>query len=89
MPTVHLIIRGEVQGVFYRATTKDVADKAGIKGWVKNTADGNVEIMATGTEEQLTQFIEWCKKGPRKAKVEDVKQIRKLEERFEEFVILR
>jgi acylphosphatase len=42
MPTVHLLVKGKVQGVFFRATAKDVADKMGVKGWVRNTEEGNV-----------------------------------------------
>ena len=41
MPTVHLLISGKVQGVFFRATAKDVADEIGITGWVKNTDEGD------------------------------------------------
>ena len=72
MKTVRLIIKGKVQGVFYRATAKDVADLTGVKGWVKNLPDNNVEITATATEETLQKFINWCKQGPPKARVEDV-----------------
>ena len=72
MPTIHLFIKGKVQGVFYRVTAKKVADKYKITGWVKNTKEGNVEITATGSEEFLNKFIQWCKTGPEKATVEDV-----------------
>ena len=51
MKTIRLTIKGKVQGVFYRATAKDVADLLGIKGWVRNLPDNNVEITATATEE--------------------------------------
>lgn len=61
-----------MQGVFYRATAKDVADLLGIKGWVKNLPDDNVEIRATGSEEILQKFIAWCKQGPPKATVDEV-----------------
>ena len=72
MKTVRLIIKGKVQGVFYRATAKDVADLLAIKGWVKNLPDNNVEITATATDESLQKFIAWCKQGPPKAKVDEV-----------------
>ena len=72
MKTVRLVIKGKVQGVFYRATAKDVADLLGIKGWVKNLPDHNVEITATATEELLQKFIGWCKQGPPKARVDEV-----------------
>ena len=72
MKTVRLTIKGKVQGVFYRATAKDVADLIGVKGWVKNLPNDNVEIAATATEEILQKFINWCKQGPPKARVDDV-----------------
>jgi acylphosphatase len=72
MKTVRLIIKGKVQGVFYRATAKDVAYLIGVRGWVKNLPDNNVEITATATEETLQKFINWCKQGPPKARVDDV-----------------
>ena len=89
MKTVRLIIKGKVQGVFYRATAKDVADLTGVKGWVKNLPDNNVEITATATEETLRRFINWCKQGPPKARVEDV-VIEELElQEFNNFKVIR
>jgi len=89
MKTVRLIIKGKVQGVFYRATAKDVADLTGVKGWVKNLPDNNVEITATAAEETLQRFINWCKQGPPKAKVDDV-TIEQLDlEEFNGFRIIR
>ena len=72
MKTIRLIIKGKVQGVFYRATAKEIADDLGIKGWVRNLPDNNVEIRATATEEILQKFIEWWKQGPPKARVDEV-----------------
>jgi len=72
MKTIRLTIKGKVQGVFYRATAKDFADELGIKGWVKNLPDRNVEIRATGSEEILQKFIHLCKEGPPKARVDEV-----------------
>lgn len=72
MKTVRLIIKGKVQGVFYRATAKDVADLTGVKGWVRNLPDKNVELFATAPEETLQKFISWCKQGPPKARVDEV-----------------
>ncbi len=89
MKTVRLTIKGKVQGVFYRATAKDVADLTGVKGWVKNLPDKNVEITATATEEILQKFINWCKQGPPKAKVDDV-NVEELElQEFNGFRIIR
>jgi len=89
MPTVHLIIKGRVQGVFFRATAKDVADETGVVGWVKNTKEGHVEIMASGKEEALQKFIAWCKIGPQKAIVNDVATRRVEEKKFKNFQIVR
>ena len=72
MKTIRLTIKGKVQGVFYRATAKDVADLLGIKGWVKNLPDNNVEITATASEDMLQKFIKWCKQGSPKARVDEV-----------------
>ena len=72
MKTVRLLIKGKVQGVFYRATAKDVADLTGVKGWVRNLPDNDVEIIATAPEDKLQKFINWCKQGPPKAKVDEV-----------------
>lgn len=72
MKTIRLTIKGKVQGVFFRATAKDFADDLGIKGWVKNLPDRNVEIKVTGSKELLQKFIDWCKKGPPKARVDEV-----------------
>ena len=89
MPTVHLIIKGRVQGVFYRASAKDVAEEIGVTGWIKNTEEGNVEAMVTGSEAQLRKFIEWCKVGPRKAIVTDVVVSNKEEGNFTNFEVIR
>jgi acylphosphatase len=89
MPTIHLHITGKVQGVFYRATAKKIADKLKLTGWIKNTINDDVEATVTGGEEQLQQFINWCKKGPEKAKVEDVITTQETETPFNDFKIVR
>lgn len=58
-----------VQGVFFRQSTKEKALELGISGIVKNLPDGNVQIVATGTGDQLDQLVQWCKQGPPRAKV--------------------
>jgi acylphosphatase len=72
MPTFNLLIKGKVQGVFYRASASEKANELGLGGWIKNRTGGDVEAVVTGSEEALQQFIHWCKKGPRWAKVSDV-----------------
>jgi acylphosphatase len=88
MPTVNLLIKGKVQGVYYRLAAKDQADKLGITGWVKYISEGRVEIMTTGSEEQLQQFTEWCRTGPEKAVVTNVIVTPLLEQTFDEFVVI-
>ena len=89
MKTIRLTIKGNVQGVFYRATARDVADQLGIKGWVRNLRDNNVEITATATEDVLQKFIRWCKQGPPKATVDEV-IIEELDlQEFSDFRIMR
>ena len=89
MPTVQIIIRGKVQGVFYRASAQEEALRLGITGWVRNSADGNVVICASGRREILNTFIEWARTGPRKAKVSTVEVKELPEEHFHTFVISR
>jgi acylphosphatase len=67
-------VKGKVQGVFYRATTKTVADGLGVNGWVKNELDGTVLIEAEGTKDKLIDLLSWCKKGPKFAEVESVEK---------------
>ena len=70
---VNVIISGRVQGVWFRASTKEKADQLGITGWVRNTSDGNVEAVFEGDEKILQEMLEWCHQGPTHAKVENVK----------------
>ncbi len=89
MKTIHLLIKGKVQGVFYRATAKKVADQLGVNGWIKNTKERDVEVIATGNEEALTEFLNWCKKGSKDSKVTDVVLTTKNPEAFNGFSIVR
>jgi acylphosphatase len=69
---LHIYVSGYVQGVFYRATAKKIAESLSLTGWVRNLRDGRVEIMVEGEEENLAKFVEWCKRGPVGAVVESV-----------------
>jgi acylphosphatase len=67
--SVHLIVHGYVQGVFYRASTRETAVRLGLKGWVRNLPDGNVEALLEGPVEKIHQAIDWCREGPPGARV--------------------
>jgi acylphosphatase len=69
---VRIVVTGQVQGVGFRAATAQAAAEYGIDGWVANCRDGSVEIEAQGGEQSLTQFIAWCHRGPRWARVDTV-----------------
>lgn len=70
---VRIIVTGRVQGVGFRAATAHAAAECGIDGWVANCSDGSVEIEAQCREQQpLAQFIAWCHRGPRWARVDSV-----------------
>jgi acylphosphatase len=66
---VRLVIRGRVQGVYYRASMVREAQALGLTGWVRNCADGSVEAVAEGPRDRLEQLIAWCWKGPPGARV--------------------
>ena len=70
--TFSIIVTGKVQGVFFRQSTKDKANRLGLTGQVKNLPDGSVEIIVTGSPEHVFELIEWCKQGPPKANVTSV-----------------
>ncbi len=65
---------GKVQGVFYRASAKSLADDLGITGWVRNSPDGSVEFECQGMESDLEKFLLWTRKGPDWARVDSLEQ---------------
>jgi len=65
-------IRGRVQGVFFRDSTRRVAESLGITGHAINLSDGDVEVLACGDEASLEQLGEWLKEGPPHARVDDL-----------------
>lgn len=66
------VVSGRVQGVFYRASTQQTASKLGLVGWVRNQADGNVELLACGPEQSLKILERWLWDGPKFADVAKV-----------------
>lgn len=69
---VRLVVKGRVQGVFYRQTTKEKARQLSLQGWVANAADGSVVIEASGPDTSLEALISWCWQGPPASKVDSV-----------------
>jgi acylphosphatase len=70
--TVRLLINGRVQGVGYRAWAIATAGSLGLRGWVRNRADGSVEISAKGTEQAVATMIDACRRGPPGARVQAI-----------------
>ena len=69
---VHVLIKGRVQGVFFRAAAQREARRLGITGWVKNRPDGGIEIMAEGEEDAIRELTSWANHGPSAARVDSV-----------------
>lgn len=87
--TYSVRVSGKVQGVFFRASAREKARALGINGFVRNERDGNVFIEAEGEEDQLGEFLSWCRQGPPRARVESC-EIREIESRkFSDFEIDR
>lgn len=72
MKQVRLKVKGRVQGVFFRAETREQARALELKGYAQNNRDGSVTVVAAGEESKVLQLVEWCRKGPDLARVETV-----------------
>ncbi|HUQ27302.1 MAG TPA: acylphosphatase [Usitatibacter sp.] len=70
--TRHLAITGVVQGVWYRESMREEAERLGITGWVRNRADGSVEAVVQGSAEAVEAMQRWARRGPQQARVERV-----------------
>jgi acylphosphatase len=64
-----IIVKGRVQGVCFRYYTKQAADRLGIKGWVRNLSNGDVEVFACGDKTSVIELLHFCKNGPPSAHV--------------------
>jgi acylphosphatase len=89
MPTSHYLIKGQVQGVYFRASAQEVANAMGLTGWVRNTPEGNVEAVATGDEHSLREFGAWCRQGPPAAIVSEVEIKHLPEQAYADFSVIR
>ena len=89
MPTVHLLIKGKVQGVFYRGSAREMAEKLDITGWIRNTSEGDVEALISGNQLNIDKFVNWCWQGPARARVDTVEVKREAEKSFDGFQVIR
>jgi acylphosphatase len=74
MPAARFLVRGKVQGVFFRASTRDRALQLGLRGYARNLSDGRVEVLAEGDARALDALERWLHVGPPRAKVEAVER---------------
>jgi acylphosphatase len=89
LKTAEILVSGYVQAVGFRFYTKRQADHLGLTGFVQNMPDGSVKVVASGAEENLTNFIERLQEGPRAAVVKSVRVTwRNAEKIFREFIIM-
>jgi len=70
--SMHLLVTGKVQGVGYRATFAQVAMHLGLRGWVRNRHDGSVEACVQGSTDAIDAIVDWAKRGPPAARVDEV-----------------
>lgn len=89
MKHINIKVTGKVQGVFFRASTKAVADQMGVKGFVKNEKDGSVYIEAEAQSFILDAFVDWCKEGPEKCKVDQVEVLENDLKNFSNFEVIK
>ncbi|MEW6677870.1 MAG: acylphosphatase [Pseudomonadota bacterium] len=87
MLTRHLVITGRVQGVWYRESMRQAAERLGVRGWVRNLRDGTVEAVVQGEDPAVEALIAWAWQGPPAAQVQNV-AVSPAEGRFEGFARL-
>jgi acylphosphatase len=86
---VHLIVSGHVQGVWFRASTREEGSRLGLTGSVRNLPDGRVEVIAEGRAELLEDLVRWCRHGPRHARVDDLEVTREAAtDEFPDFLVV-
>ena len=88
MKRVHIVISGYVQGVFFRNNTKTKARKLGLKGFVRNAPNGDVEVVAEGNEKEINELIDFCRKGPMLSCVANLKlEYQEFKGEFDDFIV--
>ena len=83
----YALVRGRVQGVGFRYSAVREAGRLGIKGWVRNAADGSVEVWAEGPPERLSLFLAWLRKGPQFSRIDFVDKEDKAPKGFSGFEV--
>jgi acylphosphatase len=71
---LHVVVDGRVQGVFFRARTREEACSLDLSGWVRNCPDGRVEAVFEGEKDKVEKILKWCKKGPPGAMVRNTEK---------------
>lgn len=69
MERLHVVVQGRVQGVYFRASAQNKARRLGLRGWIRNCADGRVEFVAEGERSTLEQLLSWLQTGPPSATI--------------------
>jgi acylphosphatase len=85
--SVRVVVRGRVQGVFFRATTAQRAVELGVRGWVRNRPDGSVEAHCEGPEAAVDTLVAWCEIGPSRSRVDSVVSENAADERANGFEV--
>lgn len=81
----HLVVRGRVQGVYYRESCRREADRLGVAGWARNLPNGAVEVVIEGEPEAVENLVRWCRHGPPHALVSAVDVTREPPEHLTDF----
>ncbi|WP_027856427.1 acylphosphatase [Marinobacterium jannaschii] len=88
--TLHAVVKGRVQGVWFRQSTLEQAESSGVTGWVQNLPNGDVEVMIQGEEKAVRQLETWLSQGPPLAAVADVEsELVEDAQQYEIFEVLR
>ena len=83
----HVVVSGQVQGVFFRYEARRRAESEGLAGWVRNLPDGRVEAVFEGAEEAVERMVRWCRQGPSGAEVDQVEVAREDPEGLDRFEV--
>ena len=89
MKYLYIKIKGRIQGVDFRASTKAVADQLKIRGTIHNEKDGTISVEAEGDDQMMEQFLEWCQEGPEYAIVESIEVVEAADKAYKNFEVIR